>query len=90
MTVAVDMIYYLRCQDIDDRNVIAQALDRAGYSWLEMTGGQAAYQSIEPAIHNFELFRMIVLAEALHHSIMVLEIRYTQDPGLGLFNIFLN
>ena len=85
MTVAADMIYYLRCESINERNVITQALDRAGYSWLEMTGGQAAYQPIEPEIYNFDAFRTFVLAEALHHSIHVLEIRYTQDPGLGLY-----
>lgn len=83
------MIFYFRVKydtiiDNDpfiDRNIIAEVLSKHGYQFVDMTGGQAAYEAND----NFTDFEHIVRRTAKKHNIPLQTITFCEYPGLGLF-----
>lgn len=84
------MIFYFRVKydptlnndPFDDRNVIAEELAKDGYQFVDMTGGQAAYEPND----NFSAFEHIVRSTAKKKRIPLQTVTFCEYPGLGLFH----
>lgn len=76
-----DVIYYFQAGCLEDRDMIADKLEAAGFKWIEMVNGQAAF-----AVNGeFRLFCDIVLDTASEHDIDVSRLMACPYPGVGLF-----
>ena len=77
-----DEMFYFRVKTFEERSVLATMLTEIGYSFIDMTGGQAAFEPLG-TFYKFESFikRYCELVD-----IKVLEIKECEYPGLGLFD----
>ena len=74
-------IYYFHCEGgLDNRNLIADMLEKFNFEWVDMTGGQAAFKPKG----NFNTFKRLIEIYADIHNIKVYYIKHCEDPGLGL------
>ena len=66
---------------LDARNLINASLELYNFRHLDSTGGQSAYKHKG----NFEVFKFIVELVASQNKIILRDVKYCDDPGLGLF-----
>jgi hypothetical protein len=66
---------------LDARNCISNTLELYKFRHVDSTGSQASFK---PKGH-FEIFKLIVELTAERHNIRIRDVKYCDDPGLGLF-----
>ena len=73
------ILYFDSNRSIFGRNAIADHLAEFGFKWMDMTGGQAAFDD-----GDLKLFGDKIIECARKHEIGIHEIVRMEDPGLGL------
>ena len=70
------------CATLDARNKISELLIKLKFSWIDMVGGQSAFDG---DIGLFELFEFIVNATVKKNGYNLLDLKHCPNPGTGLF-----
>ncbi len=88
-TMKCDKIFYFRVgidpknkyDLLDARNLINASLELYNFRHLDSTGGQSAFKPRG----DFKVFKFIVELVAEKNKIIMRDVKYCDDPGLGLF-----
>ena len=84
-----NQIFYARVGDtLDDRLHVQDAMEDAGYMWIDATGGQIGFDTIlkNGDVGTFGEFVEAVVRACRRHNAVLLEVKQCVDPGLGLFS----